>query len=229
MIPNGRCFMMEDLLELYSKKEVEERFNEKELLKLLENQFAISKERKKIRNGHQIVLKDSEEYVYYIVHGAVSVSKNGTIYCFEGNGRFIGLENMFFANHMDLDFHAIGDVEVIKFKKSQVIESLMNTQEGWIFGYQIAYRLNQVIIDHCVYYKLKARTRSKKFLVELADELHEANDMKDFLPKEINYRILSEYLGISYATVRKLFSQLRKEGFIGRCKESKRFYINAEA
>ncbi|WP_088816481.1 MULTISPECIES: Crp/Fnr family transcriptional regulator [Listeria] len=221
--------MMEDLIELYSKKVVEERFNEKELLKLLENQFAIYGENIKISNGRKIVLKEREEYVYYIVHGAASVSKDDTIYCFQGKDRFLGLESMFFDSHMDLDFHAVGNTELIKFKKKQVIDALMNTQEGWIFGYQIAHRFNEVIINHCIFYKLKARSRSKKFLLELADELHEENDTKDFLPKQLNYKMLSEYLGISYVTIRKLFSELRKEGFIGRCQESQRFYINAEA
>lgn len=87
-------------------------------------------------------------------------------------------------------------------------------QEGWLYGYLINVHLQELLVQQYMFSKMRTKKRSKELLKVLAKEISNENESLINLPKQLNYTVLTKYLGVSYVTIRKLFEEFRKETFI---------------
>lgn len=207
-------FLVEELIALYTHDEINRHFNEQKLFDFLLNQAKLKSSVQRVKNGRILNLRSSDETIFFIEKGIVSISVDETILYFKGVGRFVGLESLLFHDSNDLEFSAVGEVEVLEFKKVDIIDALMNMQEGWLYGYLINVHLQELLVQQYMFSKMRTKKRSKELLKVLAKEISNENESLINLPKQLNYTVLTKYLGVSYVTIRKLFEEFRKESFI---------------
>ncbi len=205
---------MDILANLYSKEEVTQLFNETALLEFLIKDSFIKSEAVEFANRQILVSDKSDEKIYFIKDGLVSVTSEEQILFFLGPGHFIGLENIVFQDTTSFTFTSVGKVNVIEFNKNKVIEALMSLQEGWMFLYLINRNIEKIIVEHLHFYQKKAKHRVEAMLRSLATEIKYTSEDYVFLPKALNHGLLINYMGISYVTFKKICRELKHEEFL---------------
>ncbi len=214
--------MHELMLELYTKKEVYHYFNELQLKELLMSNLQRTAKKICIERSRELLSKKENTKVYFILSGIVAVKRDGNLLYFRGENHFIGLETILFSEKSEFVTSNIGRVELIEFSKVEVLELLMGLQEGWLYCYLINKDLNQLLMRNYSNFQAKPYERCKQMLTDLAKEFGSSSEPSAVLPKQFTLNLLTNYLGISYVTMRKVLEILRDENFIvesGRRKE----------
>ncbi|MBC2258656.1 cyclic nucleotide-binding domain-containing protein [Listeria booriae] len=206
---------MNGLMELYEKKEVEQLFSEKKLINLLMNEHRLIPEEKKV-NKKQIIMNEGEknEYVFYIKQGIVAFKKQDTFLSFSKEAHFVGLETFLFNDVQPYTVEAMEKLEVLVFKKIEILDVLMAMQEGWLYLYLLNKEEKIKIQKSCSYLHLKGNHRSKKMLTELAKDFGISDGEAIILPKCFGKKCVTNYLGLSFNTGKALFEKFRREGFL---------------
>ncbi|WP_088810172.1 MULTISPECIES: Crp/Fnr family transcriptional regulator [Listeria] len=220
--------MHELMMGLYTKKEVYDYFNELQLKELLTSNLQGSMKKIRIDRSRVLLSKTENTKVYFILSGIVAARKDGNLLYFRGENRFIGLESILFSEDSELVTLNIGKVELIEFPKVEVLELLMGLQEGWLYCYLINKDLNQVLMRNYSNFQAKPYERSKQMLTDLAKEFGGSSELSVVLPKQFTLTILTNYLGISYVTMRKILEILRDENFIVDSGKRKEIRIQAD-
>ncbi|MBC1417889.1 Crp/Fnr family transcriptional regulator [Listeria fleischmannii] len=219
---------MQELMGLYTKKEVYKRFDEMNLMELLTNSLKVQMKHIHIENNQTLLSVNDNKKVYFILKGIVAAQKDDELLYFRGKNHFIGLESILFNEESELTMTSIGRVEVIEFSKAEIVEFLMGLQEGWLYCYLISKDLNHLLVRNYFNFQAKPYERSKIMLNDLAKEFGESSDEHVLLPKQFTLAILTNYLGISYVTMRKILETLRNENFIVRSDKQKEICIHTK-
>ncbi|KGL43435.1 cyclic nucleotide-binding domain-containing protein [Listeria booriae] len=220
---------MNGLMELYEKKEVEQLFNEKKLIDLLMNAHRVIPKEKKV-NKNQVLMEEGEknELVFYIKQGIVGFKKYDTFLNFSKEAHFVGLETFLFNDIQPYTVMALEKLEVLVFKKVEILDLLMAMQEGWLYLYLLNKEEKNKIQKSCSYLHLKGNQRSKKMLMELAKDFGISDGDAVALPKCFGKKCVTNYLGLSFNTGKSLFEKFRREGFLLPADQESFFRINKE-
>lgn len=204
---------MEVLDDLYEWKELQNRFSESNLFSMLIEEASIKKVKKSISYDEMITSSNKGGKVYYIIDGITIVENEKNILYFVGRGSFLGLESLFYGNEdsADIKMRPIGTIEVWEFEKKEIVYFLMSMQEGWLFGYLISQSRINKLLEIVKNLHLNPIERGKTMVLLLVEEFGVKRDRGGYLPKAFTVGMLTNYLGTSYVTMKKIVEELNEE------------------
>lgn len=220
---------LKGLMELYSKEEIDNLFSETRLINLLMDKYNLIP-KKRIMTKNQILVEEGleNERVFYIKQGIVAFTRNESIFNFEQEGHFIGLETFLFNDIQPYTIVAMEKMEVLLFVKEEILDILMGLQEGWLYLYLLNKAEQQRIQKNCIHLHLKGNDRSRKMLADLANNFGKVEGDAIVLPKCFSKKIVISYLGLSFNTGKSLIEKLQREDFLLRPEKEKLFRVNKE-
>lgn len=203
---------------LYNSSVVEKEFSKERFLQSLreDNVYPIKGTIRQYEKYEQI-MKESEvvDEIFFIVSGYIIACEGKTrITYFYGSQDIIGLENLILEKPSLCSFEAVSDkVEVIKYKKVDIIEKILNMQEGYLYHYvYMQDRVTQMVRREELL-RLSSEDRVSLALFRLSERYGESIPQSDItvFPKPINKGMLARYTNLNPNTVTVAFQNLYQE------------------
>ncbi|EUJ18232.1 putative CRP/FNR family transcriptional regulator [Listeria grandensis FSL F6-0971] len=212
---------MQEMREMYSDVAVEDQFNTNELLNLLEDANISPLECKTIRlKKHEMLITegDDSEHIYVIEEGNLMMTDcQSKMIDFFFEQDIIGLTKFLFNDQSKLSFEVISEELVVKkFKKEDVIEKIMNKQEGYFFHYQHMHKEIERMQEKEKILRLPTEERIGRALLLLGNNYHNWKQKQSFLvfPQAINRKMLANYTSLTQNTITKVLQKFECSGLI---------------
>lgn len=206
---------------LYGEASISERFNEVKFHEFIREDkiFPIRGVRKNYSKQDILIQGVADENdVYFIEKGIVAAMLDEKIVVdFFTENEVIGLSNLTLGSKPDYIFTAISDeVEVIRYRKEDLIEKIMNTQEGYLYHYVHMQNMTSRLLDRQELLRLPTEERIMMVLLELSERYGEVSEGKSMarFPKQINKGMLAQYTNLNPNTITTILQKLQEEEYI---------------
>lgn len=197
----------------YSIERIGILYNSEKLINMLMNnvKFEISS----VKKGEYLISENTKnEFVYYIKKGLLAMKQKKYIVDFFSSGEVLGLHELFMDVKSMVEITAIKDSELIRFKKSDVIFTVLSYQEGYFY---YLYNMNQLLRKIVQKQETLGMTAEKRVilsLVNLVERFGEKTTKGFLLPKEFTNKLIAEYTQCHLTTMLYIFKNLQANGAI---------------
>lgn len=204
---------------LYNQRYIEKQFSEEKFQFFLEEDtiFPLEGRRKKYRKGDMLVAEEDEvDDILFIESGYLMAMKDEeNIIDFLGPQDIIGLSNLLLGSPSDYVYQVISnELTVLTYSKADVIDKVMNTQEGYFYHY--VHMQNQVtrMMEKEALLRLPSDIRISLTLLHFGNKFGERmQDTPDTIcfPKQISKGMLAQYTNLNPNTVTNILQKLQAE------------------
>ncbi|EUJ23686.1 cAMP-binding domain-containing protein [Listeria grandensis FSL F6-0971] len=223
---------------LYNDKIVHEEFNKEQFFHFLQDDSFLStnKVAKQYRKK-EVLIREQEEVrdLFFIKEGCVMATQESKrVMSFHASGDIIGLENLILYSDAKYSFEVISDkVSIIKCNKAEMVEKILNAQEGYLYYYIHLQNLIQHLRNKEELLRLSSEQRINLVLFCCALKYGEKKHgtTKVCFPKYINKGIIAKYSNLNPNTVTvslqkleeaKIIESVRRKMYIDLAKLEKR-------
>ncbi|KMT58586.1 Crp/Fnr family transcriptional regulator [Paenilisteria newyorkensis] len=218
---------------LYGEAHISEDFNEVKFREFIQDDLIFpTRGVKKHYMKHDILIQDGtdENDVYFIEKGIVAATLDGKIVVdFFAENDVIGLSNLTLGSSPDYIFTVISDeVEVTRYRKEDLIEKIMNTQEGYLYHYVHMKNMTNRLLARQELWRLPTEERVIIVLLELGKKYGKEAKDKDTLcfPKQISKGMIAQYTNFNPNTITTILQKLQEEDCIYAVRSS--IFVNTE-
>ncbi|MBA3927760.1 Crp/Fnr family transcriptional regulator [Listeria rustica] len=212
----------EEMHVLYNSETVTQEFNEHKFYYFLQKDMMTPIEGtvKKFKK-HEFLLNEKEmiDEIYFIQSGCVMAMKNySRVIDFYTEADIVGFDCLLLTDLAAHSFKAITDeVIIMKYKKMEIIEKVLNAQEGYLYHY--VHMQNQIkrLLAKEELLRLPSEKRIGFALLQIirgcGGNSQEYSERVTF-PKHINKGILAKYTNLNPNTVTTVLQKFQEESII---------------
>ncbi|WP_430535864.1 Crp/Fnr family transcriptional regulator [Listeria rocourtiae] len=212
---------MEEMHFLYNTETVTKEFNKQQLHYFLQKDmlFPIEGTVKKFEK-HEFLIKEKDviDDIYIIQSGHVMAMRSSSwVSDFYKETDIIGFNGLLLQNFADYSFKVISDeVITIKYKKTEVVEKVLNTQEGYLYHYVHMKSQVRRLLAKEKLLRLPSEERIGFALLQIINRYRDRTVYVGLipLPKDINKGILAMYTNLNPNTVTTVLQAFRDESII---------------
>ncbi|MBC1212483.1 Crp/Fnr family transcriptional regulator [Listeria booriae] len=225
--------MTDSLEAFYQQKEIDDQFNSMKLLSFLRQNSILEIECQEVsfpKNKYLIETDEKSEYIYFISDGIVAVEINNKIIDFKTTTDIVGFSELMNLDNSEFSYKSISKVVVAwKFKKVEVLDKLLNTQEGYLYHYHYLTKELHRLQAKEELLRQPSVEKIEKTLVYLIDKL--GMDKKqglvgDFIEFPISVALLAQYIELHEATIYRKIKEMRAASIIYT--EKQKIYIDVK-
>lgn len=212
---------MIDMNSLYSEASITSQFSEYRFRQFIEEDCIFPvKGVKKTFNRSDIVLKASNDLnaIYFIEEGIVTATLGkGVVVDFYTANDVLGLSNLMLGSTSLYTYQVLSDELIVtRYAKEDIIEKIMNTQEGYFYHY--VYMQNQAkhMVKKEELLRLPTWQRISLALLELGEKYGEKTSEQHIIsfPRQISKGMIAQYTNLNPNTITSVLQKLQQEGFI---------------
>lgn len=204
--------MYTELKELYKNEAILEEFSDTKLLTSLLLNRQLSKKEVSVTKFDVLEPHQTKETIYFVISGGlIEVTENKFTYLVN-KGEFINLNAGIMKESSDIQLSFIENTKLLAFERNEVLNYLLNTQEGWMFLLVEERRKTELVLNGCTILKKKGVKRLELALNYLAKSNGSIQDDGYLLPKSITIGFLTRYVNLSHSSVKYFIGQLKEEG-----------------
>ncbi|EUJ31407.1 Crp/Fnr family transcriptional regulator [Listeria cornellensis] len=206
---------------LYNSDVVNEEFNEYKFYYFLQKDmlYPLQGTIKQFKK-HEFLIneKDSINEIYFIQSGYVMAMKRSSqVIDFYTKSDILGFDGLLLSELAEHSFEVISDeVTIMKYKKIDIIEKILNLQEGYFYHY--VHMQNQVkrLLEKEELLRLPSEKRIGFALLQIIKRYGEGNRRSGIVPfpKHINKGILAKYTNLNPNTVTNVLQKFQEESII---------------
>ncbi|AQY49749.1 hypothetical protein PWEIH_02027 [Listeria weihenstephanensis FSL R9-0317] len=212
---------VEEMQFLYNQENIESQFSKEKFRSFLQEDkiFPLQGVKKKYRKS-EIIIGENEEIneIYFIESGHIIATKDGekAIDFFAGKD-ILGLTNLLLGSAAEYSYQVISsELVVTKYEKEDIIEKVINTQEGYFYHY--VHMQNQVgrMMEKEDLLRLPSEQRISLALLSLGNKFGEETSDQDMIcfPKPISKGMIAQYTNLNPNTITNVLQKLQEEEII---------------
>ncbi|MBC1604049.1 Crp/Fnr family transcriptional regulator [Listeria rocourtiae] len=156
--------------------------------------------------------------VFLIEHGMIAATNGRNIVVdFFAQDDIIGLSNLMLGSTSDYIFVVLSDeLTVIRYHKEDLIEKIMNTQEGYLYHYVHMQNMVNRLLARQELWRLPTEERIVIVLLELSRKYGQESENKNILcfPKQISKGMIAQYTNFNPNTITTILQKLQEEDCI---------------
>lgn len=224
----------EYLKELYHQDEIDSQFNATKLFDFLRQDNILPIGCKKMffhRNDYLISKGERSEYVYYIEDGLVSMEGNDRVIDFKSASDIVGFQELMMFEKTEFSYKALSKgVIVWKFKKIEVLDKLLNTQEGYLYHYHYLTQELQSLQQKEIFLRKASAEKLEQSLIYLIKKFGTKSKTvysTKFVELPITVVSLAQYIEVHHATIYRKIREMKKHNIVYT--EKQKIYVNLEA
>lgn len=218
---------MMDMDSLYSEASIVSQFSERRFRRFIEEDriFPV-RGVKKTFNRNDIILKASNDLnaIYFIDEGIVTGTiEKGVVVDFYTARDVLGLSNLMLGSDSAYTYQVLSEELVVtRYAKEDIIEKVMNTQEGYFYHYVHMQNLVKRMVKKEELLRLPTLQRISSVLLELGEKYGEETSEKNIIsfPRHISKGMIAQYANLNPNTITNVLQKLQEEGFIYTIKSS---------
>ncbi|MBC6316285.1 Crp/Fnr family transcriptional regulator [Listeria grandensis] len=206
---------------LYNSETVTQEFSEHKFYYFLQKDLfsPIEGTIKKFKK-HEFLITEKEmvDEIYFIQSGCVMAMKNySRVIDFYTEEDIVGFDCLLLTDLAAHSFKAISDeVLIMKYKKSEIIEKVLNAQEGYLYHY--VHMQNQIkrLLEKEELLRQPSEKRIGFALLQIIKGCGARKRYSELVtfPKHINKGILAKYTNLNPNTVTNVLQKLQEESII---------------
>ncbi|MBC2371055.1 Crp/Fnr family transcriptional regulator [Listeria booriae] len=190
---------MEQILELYGRDTLEDKFNDSNLFRQLSSLTP-----KKMEIKKRDVLTSSSDYIYYIVNGTLAQKKLGVPLAVIGGGSFIGLNSFLFQKNDVEKYEVLEAGTVLAFNKKDTLFLLLSLQEGWLYLLFREKKQNEILVENQLLLYKSGQDRVKETLCQLAEKFGTPVQEGWIIPRCFNKKFLADYTNMTLNSIKRI-------------------------
>ncbi|MBC1434917.1 Crp/Fnr family transcriptional regulator [Listeria rocourtiae] len=218
-----------EMYSLYNSETVTKEFNKQKFYCFLQRDlsFPIEGTLKKLKK-HEFLMKEKDtiDEICFIRSGCVmAMKKCSRVIDFYTEEDIVGFDELILTESAKHSFKAISDeVIIIKYKKSEIVEKILNAQEGYLYHY--VHMQNQIrrLLEKEALLRLPSEKRVGYALLQIMSGSGIQHKELITFPKHINKGILAKYTNLNRNTVTTVLQKLQEESIIQI--KQRNMYIN---
>ncbi|MBC1907651.1 Crp/Fnr family transcriptional regulator [Listeria booriae] len=218
---------------LHAESDISKDFNEMKFRQFIQDDFIFPIQGvKKNYVKQDILIREGADTndVYFIEQGMVAATLDGNVAVdFFTKNDVIGLSNLTLGSKSDYTFTVLSDeIEVTRYRKEDLIEKIMNTQEGYLYHYMHMQNTASRLLARQELLQLPTEERIIFVLLELSEKYGNEVDDKDMLrfPKQINKGRIAQYTNFNASTIATVLQKLQEEACIYPVRSA--IFVNTE-
>ncbi|MBC1458780.1 Crp/Fnr family transcriptional regulator [Listeria newyorkensis] len=212
---------MMDMDSLYSEASIISHFSERRFRRFIEEDriFPV-RGVKKTFNRNDIIFKASNDLnaIYFIDEGIVTGTiEKGVVVDFYTVRDVLGLSNLMLGSDSAYTYQVLSEELVVtRYAKEDIIEKVMNTQEGYFYHYVHMQNLVKRMVKKEELLRLPTLQRISSVLLELGEKYGEETSEKNIIsfPRHISKGMIAQYANLNPNTITSVLQKLQEEGFI---------------
>ncbi|MBM5598036.1 Crp/Fnr family transcriptional regulator [Listeria seeligeri] len=204
-------------MELFDKDVIHQTFNHNKLLQFLLDKKSYPIKLTKIKLGKGDILfceNKVHDYIYLVVEGLFSASKDNHIIEFMGGEEFIGTDSILSNEDSLFTVEALENAALLRFSKEDVMCKLMSTQDGLFFLYSDMKVVNENLTKRNAFQTGETGSKILGSIIQLGKRYGEESAERITLPKSLNKKIIANYSNVTQATMYYTCKQLTIDGFL---------------
>ncbi|MBA3925829.1 Crp/Fnr family transcriptional regulator [Listeria rustica] len=212
---------MLDMNSLYSEDSIASQFSEHKFRRFIEEDCIFPvRGVKKTFNRNDIILKASDDLnaIYFIEEGIVTATiGKGVVVDFYTARDVLGLSNLMLGSSPLYTYQVLSDELVVtRYAKEDIIEKIMNTQEGYFYHYVHMQNQMKHMVKKEELLRLPTRQRISSVLLELGQKYGKETAEKNIIsfPRQISKGMIAQYSNLNPNTITSVLQKLQEEGFI---------------
>lgn len=206
---------------LYSEASIASQFSERRFRQFIEEDCIFPvRGVKKTFNRNDVILQASHDLnaIYFIEEGIVTATiGKGIVVNFYTERDVLGFSNLMLGSTPLYTYQVLSDELVVtRYAKEDIIEKIMNTQEGYFYHYvHMQNQVNQMVKKEELL-RLPTRQRISSVLLELGEKYGEKTSEKNIIsfPRQISKGMIAQYANLNPNTITNVLQKLQEEGFI---------------
>ncbi len=204
--------MYTELKELYKNEAILEEFSDTKLLTSLLLDRQLSKKEVSVKKFDVLDPQQTRGTIYFVMSGGlIEVTENKFTYLVS-EGEFINLNDGIMKKNAGIQLNVIESAKLLTFERSEVLNHLLNIQEGWMFLLVQERRKTDLILKGCRILQEKGVRRLELALNYLAKSNGSFQNAGYLLPKSITIDFLTRYANLSHSSVKYFIGLLKDEG-----------------
>ncbi|EUJ42452.1 Crp/Fnr family transcriptional regulator [Paenilisteria rocourtiae] len=212
---------MIDMHSLYSEASIVSQFSEPKFRRFIEDDCIFPvRGVKKTFSRNDIILKANHDLdaIYFIEDGIVTATiGTGVAVDFYTASDILGLSNLLLESSSCYTYQVLTEELIVtRYAKEDIIEKIMNTQEGYFYHYvYMQNRANHMFKKEALL-RLPTRQRISSVLLELGQKYGEINLENNIIcfPKQISKGMIAQYANLNPNTITTVLQKLQEEGYI---------------
>ncbi|KGL37368.1 Crp/Fnr family transcriptional regulator [Listeria sp. SHR_NRA_18] len=212
---------MIDMNSLYGEASIASQFSERRFRRFIEEDCIFPvRGVKKTFNRNDIILKANNDLnaIYFIEEGIVTGSiGKGIVVDFYTARDVLGLSNLMLGSDPAYTYQVLSEELVVtRYAKEDIIEKIMNTQEGYFYHYVHMQNLVNQMVKKEELLRLPTRQRISSVLLELGEKYGEETSEKNIIcfPRQISKGMIAQYANLNPNTITSVLQKLQEEGYI---------------
>ncbi|MBC1457862.1 Crp/Fnr family transcriptional regulator [Listeria newyorkensis] len=206
---------------LYNAETVTKEFNERKFYYYLQKDVfpPLAGTMKRFKK-HEFLMKEKDtiDEIYFIQSGCVMAIKNDSwVFDFYAETDIIGFDSLLLSHFATHSFQVISDeVIAMKYKKSEIIEKVLNAQEGYLYYYVHVHNQVKRLLAKEALLRLPSEERIGLALLQIIKGYRDRTIHRGriLFPKHINKGILAKYTNLNPNTITTVLQKFQDQAII---------------
>ncbi|MDT0110967.1 Crp/Fnr family transcriptional regulator [Listeria booriae] len=207
-----------DMRALYHQDVIDSQFNPVKFLLFLRQDDVLKIDSERVtfnKNDYLVKERDYSEYIYFIEEGVVTVESDERVIDFKATSEIIGFQDLMDFNNTNFSYKVFSkNLIAHKFRKIEVIDKVLNTQEGYLYHYHCINREMQELQIKEVLLRKNSIERIKSALIYLLKKFEKENQksiINEFIELPITIDLLAQYVEMNHVTLYRKLKEMKNQ------------------